>query len=93
MAAVEKEGLPGHEVGGGGGQVDHQRADLLEPAGTARRARRGAAARGSRGSPKASAFMSVTNQPGAIALTWMSWRAHSAASARVNPITPLLDAA
>ena len=41
----------------------------------------------------ASAFMSVTNQPGANALTWMEWRAHSAASARVNPITPLLDAA
>ena len=46
-----------------------------------------------RSSANASAFMSVTNQPGAMALTWMPWRAHSAASARVNPMTPPLDAA
>jgi len=46
-----------------------------------------------RSSANASAFISVTNQPGAIAFTWIPWRAHSAASARVNPMTPLFDAA
>jgi hypothetical protein len=36
--------------------------------------------------------MSVSNQPGAMQLTWMLWRAHSTPSARVRAIVAPLVA-
>ncbi len=45
-----------------------------------------------RASAKASSFIGVTNQPGAMAFTWMLWRAHSTASARVRARSPPFDA-
>ena len=37
-------------------------------------------------------FIGVTNHPGAMALTWTLWRAHSTASARVSARSPPFDA-
>ncbi len=45
-----------------------------------------------RGSANAASFISVTNQPGAMALTCTLWRAHSTASVRVSEMTAPLVA-
>src|SRR5437870_5048942 len=78
-------------------EAGEARYTTIGPISSSRPVRRAGTSRSSRsrvlGSANASAFMSVTNQPGASALTWMLWRAHSAASARVKAMTPPLEAA
>ena len=93
VAAVDDEGVAGVVAAGVARQVDRDAAEVVAGAPAAHRAC--AAARCSANFAVATAFsvMSVSIQPGRMALARTLWRANSTASARIIEITPPLVAA